>query len=219
MIPALSGVEPLSVEFWNKWRSLYDTLTCADNAAIMADFYACNQTQVHYTLPAIIDFFAKHPAKRVIEVGGWDGEVARQILSERPEIEWWTNYEICRGAAAKLSCPRYEAPDLSSFVWDLPLSIAKYDTLMASHILEHMKLRNIHALLDRLPTVRAVYVDAPIPLDTTTNTWAGYQGSHILEVGWKQLEDAFAEHRFACTNRMISPRFGDSIRWFARPAP
>lgn len=217
MIPALVGPTPWSPEFWDLFRARYDTLTPADHAAVMAEFYSYSPVQSHFTLPAILDFFSAYPASRVIEVGGWDGKVASAVLIAHPEITHWTNYEVCCPAALAFACPRYETPDVTStFVWDLPLSIARYDTLFASHSLEHMKAANIRALLARLPDVRAVYVDAPLPADTQDHHWPGYVGSHVLEIGHVQLEALFTEFGFSCERHMTSPTFGDSIRWFVR---
>ncbi len=217
MISALAGPSPWSAEFWDLFRAKYDSLAPADHAAMMAEFYPLSPVQSHFTMAAIAEFFAVHPARCVIEVGGWDGAVASAILAAHPSIAHWTNYEICRLATFQFDDPRYSAPALAeSFVWDLPLATAAYDVLFASHRLEHMKAVNVRALLARLPTVTAVYVDVPLPDDAVDYRWPGYIGSHILELGWVQFEALFAEFGFAVERRLESPVFGESIRWFVR---
>lgn len=179
---------------FDEWRARYKTLTFAEHQEYYSKIFASYPNQKHFHDSAPQEFFAFYPARRVLEIGGWDGALAARILALNPQLELWTNLEICVEAAKSSipTDPRYEAPPLTNWPWTSPRPT--YDTLFMSHSIEHMQVSDIQALLSACPDLDYLYIDTP--LSDQPPTWAGYEGTHILEVGWRGLIDLLEEWGF-----------------------
>jgi hypothetical protein len=97
------------------------------------------------------------------------------------------------------------------WVWNTDIGNG-HETLIASHVLEHMKIAQVDQLLTKLPSVRRLYVDAPLP--EKASAWDGGESSHIIEVGWIGLRALFQKHRYRQTGSMDG-KWGPAY-WFVR---
>jgi hypothetical protein len=57
------------------------------------------------------------------------------------------------------------------------------------------------------PKTEWALIDAPIPDDAESVTWRGYGGTHILEIGWSQVVDLFANHGFGVVEDLSERKF------------
>jgi hypothetical protein len=57
-----------------------------------------------------------------------------------------------------------------------------------SHVAEHMRWDELRFLFGRIPQVKAIYVASPLPQDGSNPDWRGSPGTHILEVGWNEID-------------------------------
>ncbi len=155
-------------------------------------------------------FFASLPAGiAVVELGGGDGHVAASLLDRHP-IRSWINVEMSRRAVdSGLRHPRYRAVVPDAFPWDWS-GWPDGDVFFASHVLEHLRGAQIDRLLARLGAVRFAHVECPLPDDAVAIDWSGRWNTHVLEIGWKQLEALFARHGFEVARRETD------VRRFAR---
>lgn len=196
---------------FDEWRSKYDQLSWLQQVDYYSKLYAHYPRQDHCTLAEAIEFGKQlQPGVRVLEMGGWDGRVANILLEEFPHIEHWHNMEVCRPAVDHgLKHPRYSAEVPEEFLWNLP-SFPIADVFFAAHVLEHLKARQIEQLISRLDRVTDVYAEAPIPDCGQAVSWSGDISTHVLEIGWQELESLFA--RFGYRSKRRTPH----IRWFSR---
>lgn len=190
---------PLMIN-WDDWRRSYDSQTYAQHVAFYDEVYKAHPVQRHVNHEAVSNFIRAYAPicklVEVIELGGWDGELALNMLENYPRIDSWMNYEICRGAvAASKPHPRYAGLHPNDWVWNI--AIPRADLLVAAHVIEHMRLDNVKALIAKVRNagVTACYVECPISAEPTD--WTGYNGSHILEVGWNGLDEVFAKHGYS----------------------
>lgn len=182
------------------WRALYDELTDEEQFEYARELAVLYPDQERANLGACERFFADTPLPLgcVLEIGGWNGSLAAQILTTHPELLSWTNIDPNADRSQVTSDSRYRPLVPVFFYWwryrEYPL-FREYDTLVASHVLEHFKVRDIHDMLSALPEVLYAYVECPIA-QTGENDWAGYDGTHILECGWDGLTEVFKQHGF-----------------------
>lgn len=172
---------------WDQWRRDYDTTPYLDQLAFYDDVYRSHPEQKCHTLSRAQDFFSHLPSDplRVIEVGGWRGELASEIIPGYPNITKWTNYEVCRGAVedSVLSNEVYRAVVATEWLWERKIPLTS-DVFVACHVIEHMKFAQLRALLDKV-TARWAYFEAPLLVPG--QTWDGYMGTHINEAGWPDI--------------------------------
>lgn len=175
------------------WRNAYDDLSYADHLQIHELLWRFFQDQQHYDVATAQNFLSSIPLLRIVEVGGWHGELAAHVLPNLPACESWVNYEICKSAANHPACrdSRYRALIPPSFLWEcerVPLN-----GLVASHVIEHMRWTQLKKLFRWATNAKAFYLASPLPEDGSAPDWNGYPGTHILEVGWSEIESYLAD--------------------------
>lgn len=195
---------------WDEWRTLYDEWTVDDQAVFYDQVRDGYPEQARFDAAALgrlLDWIGGAPT--VVELGGWDGGFAAAVLAEYPDVAGWTNYEICTEAVRGGVCddPRYEAVSLREWYWDRP---HRADVFVASHVLEHLRLRDVRKTLDATEA-RFAYIQCPIDDHSLGGRragppdWAGYPGTHILEVGWGGLQAELEARGWALLEGLSSP--------------
>lgn len=199
---SIYGARPaLTPADFDRWRDCYASTSYADQVKYHRMIWKDYPVQRHYDIAAARRFFAEMAdignELRVLEIGGWTGDVVAAILPESLFIYDWLNVELCQGAVdhPATADPRYRPVVLDDWIWNYPAEwFAKFDVLFASHSFEHMTGENIEQLLPLLGSIQRVYIDAPLeeePVD-----WTGYHGAHVLEWGWRELVAAMRKNGF-----------------------
>ena len=189
-------VDTLTLLTFDCWRAAYDDLTDEEQSDYARHLGREYPDQDRADLLQCERFFQTIPTvAHVLEIGGWNGRLAAHILNTVPGLRNWTNIDPNADQEHQTADPRYLAIVPAFFYWWRYGNYRGYDTLVASHVLEHFKQRDIHELLAALPDVQAAYVECPIT-QTGGNDWAGYDGTHILECGWDGLTEVFEDHGF-----------------------
>jgi hypothetical protein len=198
---------------FDAWRRDYDRLSYAEHVEFYRHVAEVYPEQQHYNEPAVREFLVGVSGK-VLEIGGWKGELAAAVLPDHPNITAWLNIEIAPQAITQNVCtdPRYSVEVLDSFIWDSPMDLTPYRTLVASHVIEHMKRADVVKLLSRTRHVEHLYVDAPLP--PKPSAWDKGESSHIIEVGWIGLANLFTSYGFRQVGEMDG-KWGPA-RWFDR---
>lgn len=176
---------------FDEWRDQYDTLTFAQHQQANQEWAGLYPHQASFNLEAVERFLEEREHGSVVELGGWDGQLAARMLHMFPCIETWVNYDITN-VPQVCHDPRYERIVLSDWPW---LRDARGDALIASHVFEHMRAAQIGLLIERWD-VAAVFVDAPV----NGGVWDGYHGSHILEVDVPELISLVESAGFRCSH-------------------
>lgn len=195
---------------WDQWRRDYATTTFADHAAFYDDVALEYPEQTHWNLPPIR--VALEGIKTVVEVGGWRGELADAIFDRYPgQITSWRNYDMCAWALEHTRCfdRAYEPILLHDWPWNVDLAVA--DMFISTHTFEHMTVADIDSLLPQLRKYRRVFIEAPIPQSTEDVDWAGFVGTHILEIGWDRLRPMIEDQGFLCVLEYENSRGFDRI--------
>ncbi len=178
---------------WDLYRLTYDMLSYEDQLKFYDEVWKQHPVQKHYDSATCKRFLEKVNPKAVVEIGGWRGELAAEMLPLFPDIMVWRNYEICKGAANDTVCldSRYDAEVPLTWVWSMSLNqrrAIRGNTLVASHVLEHMNAEQVEALLKAIHP-NAAFIAAP--LTESGQDWNGYEGSHVLTWGWKDIINLF----------------------------
>ena len=140
---------------FDAWRTGYDAMSYADHVRTYSELWRLFPVQQHFDGHAMGMFLDQTTPERVLEVGGWNGELAAVMLATCPWITVWDNVEICREAVDAKICfdPRYHAVSSDRFLWDLEGPL-EYDALVMSHSAEHMRWTELRSLLERVQLSR-----------------------------------------------------------------
>lgn len=182
---------------FNKWRALYSDLSDQEQMEFYDDLEKTYPDQKSFTKEFYDAVFFKHAGefKRVVEVGGWKGELASYCFDSY-KIESWVNIELCRSAIAK-TVPvngNYVIANFNKFKW-WNYSDFSGDVFIASHFIEHISNNDFRSLIEWIAP-RFDYVLFEAPLNAGENNWENYLGTHILKFGWNDINKIMAQAGF-----------------------
>lgn len=178
---------------FNEWRKNYRTSTYEEQVEFYNQVAKLFPEQIDFHLPSWMRFFGYvwniRGAFRVLEIGGWKGEMAQEVFTEKPDyVLSWHNIEISEEALKEPACldPRYTAEVPPDYAWNIELPQA--NVFIGSHVIEHITAKNLADLASNLPpTVEYIAFESPIKPTDADRDWKNYTGSHILEIGWKEV--------------------------------
>ena len=136
------------------------------------------------------------PKPKVLEIGGWKGELASEVLLKDKNIILWHNYDICSNAINKNVCEseRFKGIVLTDFAWNLNI-FNDYNVCILSHIIEHIKKHELIKFFDKIKHIKYVYIDAPLNDPYNRIKWKNYCGTHILECEWKDITNMLKNYK------------------------
>ncbi len=200
-LPKTDEESPLakSIREMDLFRENYDLMTFGQLVDIANDSLHKYPEQAHYTLPFVFQWIENHVPRpaRVLEIGGWRGDLARDILSRYGFVEEWDNFDVISDQSTqKCKDNRYRQIPLSDYIWNLDLS-EKYNALIATHMIEHLKWRELLLLMRWIPAkIQTVLFEAPVVQSADNFDWTGNHSTHILEKGWKQIVEEMDKNGF-----------------------
>jgi len=188
---------------FDKWRELYYDLTHEENIQFGYDMEAKYPGQASFDAPgiqAILSTVENKPNK-VLEIGGWKGELAQCTCAQSPgDFLSWTNIDMCKAAVEKsvhVSSVPYRAHFPDRFDWFISPREEWFDVCISAHSIEHLTDKHLLQLMDWIKGIPVVIFEAPIT--NTGQTWDGYFGTHILEMGWTRLNQEMAARGYEAT--------------------
>jgi len=173
---------------WDQWRADYDQMTFKQHQAFNAEVAEQHPVQKQYNAAAVRLFLEHRKPTTVVELGGWCGSLAADTLPDFPEIRSWVNYDITPNVPQVCDDARYSKVTLIDWPWNCRIQA---DALIASHVLEHMRMDEVEKLLDAWD-VKSVYADVPL-----RGNWDGYEGSHINEADTDEFLARVLDHGFS----------------------
>ena len=189
---------------FNTWRVKYDDMTYQEQQIFYDNLFKYFPHQSQHTKELVKRFFNNIPIRNihVLELGGWNGELAREMLRIfKDKISSWDNYEISQKAKEKNVCfdERYNIIIPNDFVWNIILP-EHYNIFLSAHTIEHIRAIHFQKLIENLPkTIEWIYFEAPLPLKHGRH-WMNDYSTHILEWGWKDIEDFMLMKGFYLTD-------------------
>jgi hypothetical protein len=176
---------------FNNWRKNYNRMTYEEHQSFYNLLLQHFPHQSQHTKDWVFRFFANlynEGKLSILEIGGWDGELADYILKRYKNIEKWDNYEISELAKEKVVCrdERYCVNVPNDFIWNIILP-DHYNILLSSHTIEHITENNFQTLIKNLPpSIKWIYFEAPLPLKHGRH-WHNDFSTHILEWSWEDI--------------------------------
>jgi len=184
---------------FDEWRRLYNSLTDEEQSEFYDDLERFYPHQQSFTKPNYDELIKRYPRAIVLEVGGWKGELASYCMSMSGAPMWWLNIELSQRAIDQT------VPGLVNFVAVKPKRFnwfkkhrggaGMFNIAIASHVIEHLKDKDLLYLLNCLSDIKVVALEAPI--DDGPSDWTGYHGSHILKMGWNGIDKAMKKRGFS----------------------
>jgi len=172
---------------FDQWRENYDSMSSDEQIKFYNEIEKYYPEQKSFTLKYYDYLFANYQDVDVVEIGGWKGELADYCLKKYP-IKSWINYDITTEALNKSVCKdtRYKVKAVS-FNW-MDSETIESDVCLASHVIEHLSDNDLRKLIQCIKS-KVILFEAPIKKGL--NDWTGYPGTHILKMGWDQIDTMF----------------------------
>jgi len=190
---------------FNNYRKKYNSLSFSDKKRIACRWSKKYPEQAHFNFEHV-DFWLRyivngHP--KVLEIGGWKGDLALKALSSFKNIQIWHNYDIIESEPyQRCNDYRYKYIILEDYIWNKSLEI-EYNVLIATHVIEHFSWSEFVSLISWISTnIETVLFEAPIPYTGENINWTGDHSTHILEKGWEQVITEMQNYGFKDLNRM-----------------
>ena len=205
---------------FDTWREMYDEMSYEEHRMFAQMVIKEYPNQEYWDRDWAMSFFkwvtgkiGREGQMRVLEIGGYDGAMAARVLKHSQQILRWTNIEmvtvprVCKDI-------RYEVVVPQTWIWeDAEAKAWKYSTLVLSHVLEHLRFRDVAKLVEMVATkCNWIFVDAPIPLGRDGADWNGYHGTHILEVGWGRVDNLMEIHGYRPV--IDGPSIGGYVKFY-----
>jgi len=209
-------------EEFNQWREQYREMTFKENQEWYDRLEKDHPWQQHFDATKVADFIRHTSTQlgsvRILELGGWKGDLAEIIRKNYPNvwsnIVYWDNHDICLTAIEKNVChdPKYNAFGIDRQLWELAMLLRPYNIFIGSHVLEHLTTSEIKQLIPFLVKYKIQYLYLHVPITEQAlgeKIWNNYYGNHILEIGWVQLEQLLRKYKYTPLRK-----YHDHIRTF-----
>lgn len=175
---------------FDNYREKYNSLSFSDKKRIAHRWSKKYPEQAHFNYEHV-DFWLRdivNDSPKVLEIGGWKGDLALKALSSFMNIQFWHNYDIIESVQhQKCSDCRYKYIPLDDYIWHKSLEF-EYNALIATHVIEHFNWSELVNLISWIPkNIETVLFEAPIPFKGENINWTGDHSTHILEKGWEKI--------------------------------
>jgi len=210
-----NGVSALSQ--FNDYRKVYSSLTFNELKKQHEQWYRKYPLQSRFEKRFFVNCF-KHVVKTlkrnlfVVELGGFEGALALEILKMYPTMQW-LNVEIIKHTMKRgLEKYRYTEHVLSEQLWREKLDLRKYDVFVSSHTLEHLSNVQVKRLFEYLILNNMQYLILDIPVRPNGQTWYKYSGTHVLMMGSNHLKKLLISSYVLVFERSTSPQ---AYEWYS----
>jgi hypothetical protein len=175
---------------FDRYRRNYDNLNFQDKKKLAFRWLKKYPEQAYFDYGPVslcLRKIIEKPAK-IIEIGGWRGDLAMKVLREFENIEIWHNYDLLdNNGSQKCRDERYKLISIDDYIWNKHLTF-QYNALIATHMIEHIKWIELVHLIQWIPSgIKTVLFEAPLPDSAENMSWKGDHSSHVLEKGWAQV--------------------------------
>lgn len=176
------------------YRSNYHLLSFQDLKRIN-EVWTTNYPDQHYSDSSfVIGAFRKITSNlgrdkvEVVELGGFDGSLAFEVLQHFPKASW-LNFDIIEHVAVQgLSKFKYKEQVLTDHFWECKPRIDGRDVFVSGDTLEHFSDDQFQKIVDYVTQSQISYLVLKIPIANNGQDWRGYLGSHVLRMGRNQVK-------------------------------
>lgn len=191
-------------DVFNKWRAMYKELTDDEHREFMTACASAFPDQQHFQFPNYVELFRFYPTvekPRVLEMGGWKGELAGKCLFNFKNIHAWHNIDFCSAIKDQQACKderyTFECPDKFAWWQDMSRHV-DFDIFLSSNAIEHLSDVHLLELLHRIRHIPLIMLEAPI--GDEAQDFTGYWGTHILQIGWNKINDVMHNYGYHITH-------------------
>ena len=190
---------------FNEWREKYSSYSFKEQKEIINRLELRYPKQRQFNFKEVSNFLKDIPKPKVLELGGWKGELASEILAQNKNVILWHNYDICSNAIDKSVCKdkRFKAILLTDFAWNLDI-FSEYNTCVLSHVIEHIRKHELEKFFNKIKHIKYIFIDAPLNDPYLLRGWKNYAGTHILECGWDCVKNMLKGYNLKLNGNSLS---------------
>lgn len=189
------------------YRENYRFLSFQDLKRINQVWAAKYPDQHYFDSSFVIEAFRKIASNlgrdniQVVELGGFDGSLAFQVLQHFPNAAW-LNLEIGEHLPVPgLDKFQYKEQVLADQLWECKPNIDAPDVFVSGDTLEHFPDDQFQKIIDFVTQNRISYLVLKIPISDNGQNWRGYFGSHLLHRGRNQVKEMLVKSYVLVTEK------------------
>jgi len=184
---------------FNLYREHYNELNFEDLKKLNTIWYHMYPVQKHFDflfVKSCVRYLIKRLRKKdlfVAELGGYQGELAYEILKSFPLITWRNFDIIAHRRVCELTRYDYEETVLTKPLWSAKIDLKNCDIFVMSDTIEHFNDEEAKRIFNMVKEFNVKSIIIKSPLTPNGQTWHNYKGSHLLRLGSNQLKAILAK--------------------------
>jgi len=191
--------EELDTAGWNDdfdWlRANYRNLTFNDLKRLSEIWLKRYPVQRYYDREFVVSCFRRIMSElhkdslRVVELGGYNGELALEMSEVFPRLDWLNIEIIQHEPLAGLDRYKYREYVLLQQIWDDGVDISGRDVFVSFDTLEHFPNDEFEKIVLYLSMNRPRFLILKIPILDQGQRWSGKSDSHLLTMGSRRVRE------------------------------
>jgi hypothetical protein len=179
---------------FNLYRDLYEELSFEELKGINTIWYHKYPNQKRFDLLFVrscIKYLTRRLQKKdlfVAELGGYQGELAYEILKSFSLITWKNIEIIPHKRVCELAQFDYEEIVLTKPFWLEKINLKNCDVFIMSDSVEHFNDEEAKKIFNIINKYNIKSVIIKSPLNSKGQKWYNYCGSHLLRIGSNQIK-------------------------------
>jgi len=178
-------IKGIRLSDFNLYRTHYDSLTHNDIKDICKVIVTLWPMQRQVKYKEYIKFFKSLDRElNVCELGGYDGFLAKQILTIYPDIHWHNTDIISHVPVDGLDGYNY-----TELVLGAPFYMygwKSFDVFVSSDTIEHFANEEVDKILSRVNGIKYLMMEIDIPEHGTD--WKDNVSTHVCTYGWEDID-------------------------------
>ena len=207
--------EDVSPSFFDDYRLEYPTMNHTRKQECNRYFYETwpIQNTFMFDYDFILDSLATANPESVVELGGYEGQLALESFTRVKTLTHWINLELIPHRQVQgLEKYWYRETVLENQVW-LTSHKLDCDMFVATHMLEHLSNMECTLLLEWLLQQNVKWLLLVVPTTPKGRLWTGYMGAHVLTYGSDVIKEKLNEKYNLYFERRYEDRVNKDGGW------
>lgn len=215
LLTNLYSGEAVTNEF-DTFRSAYPTLSFAQLKEYNENWYKRYPTQIYFDKDFVKQAFTFVEQANVVELGGYQGELAYAMFQEHPELQWVNMEIIPHKPVEGLEKFQYKEVVLERQFWEdesVNGFLEGSNVFIISDTLEHFADSEVVKIFKKVREAKISLLVLKTQCKEFGQLWHFYNGSHLMQFGRYHLRELLKGFGYECVLEQDKPNFEWQTVW------